>query len=192
MTRARRGGFTLIELLVVIVILGGLVGLAVLSVGSSHSSREVRDEAQRLAALITVLADEAVLDGREYGLLIDDEGYRVLHYEEASGRWVEADRREAHRVPEWMRLQLELDGTPLRLVTPVRERDDPAGLSDARERAQRRAPPEEPQLLILSSGELSPFSLTLADRGAEGVAWRLSSDGFRMPVAEPLEGADGS
>ncbi len=188
MTRARRGGFTLIELLVVIVILGGLVGLAVLSVGSSHSSREIRDEAQRLAALITVLADEAVLDGREYGLLIDDEGYRVLRYEEASGRWLEADRSEAHRVPEWMRLQLELDGTPLRLVTPVRERDDPAGLSEARERAPRG----EPQLLILSSGELSPFSLTLADRGSDGVAWRLSSDGFRMPVAEPLEGADGS
>src|SRR5690606_21948346 len=127
MTRARRGGFTLIELLVVIVILGGLLGLAWRSVGSGHSSREVRDEAQRLAALITVLAGGAVLDGREYGLLIDDEGYRVLHYEEASGRWLEADRREAHRIPEWMRLQMELDCTALRLVTPVRVRAGPCG-----------------------------------------------------------------
>lgn len=188
MPRASRdGGFTLIELLVVIVILGGLVGLAVLSVGSSHSSREVRDEAQRLAALITVLADEAVLDSREYGLLIGDEGYRVLRHDEASGRWHEADRREAHQVPEWMRLQLELDGTPLRLVAPIRGRGDPAGLSDERDRAERNAPRLEPQLLILSSGELSPFSLTVADKRAEGVAWRVASDGFRMPAAEPLE-----
>lgn len=187
MRRAGRDrGFTLIELLVVIVILGGLVGLAVLSIGTTNSSREIRDEAQRIAALLTVLADEAVLDSREYGLLVDDEGYRVLHHDEAGGRWLEADRREARKVPGWMRLQLELDGTPLRLAAPVRETDT-AGLTREEDRTQRRAPRLEPQLLILSSGELSPFTLTLADRRPNGGAWQVSSDGFRMPQAEPLE-----
>lgn len=182
----RNGGFTLIELLVVIVILGGLVGLAVLSIGSTNSSRELRDEAQRLAALLTVLADEAVLDSREYGLLIDDEGYRVLHHDEAGGRWLESDRRDTRKVPGWMRLQLELDGTPLRLAAREREADA-AGLASEEDRARRRATRLEPQLLILSSGELSPFTLTVADRRPNGGAWRVSSDGFRMPLAVPLE-----
>ncbi|MCQ4312236.1 type II secretion system minor pseudopilin GspH [Pseudomonas stutzeri] len=188
MPRARRdGGFTLIELLVVIVILGSLVGLAVLSIGSTSSSRDIRDEAQRLATLISLMADEAVLDSREYGLLINRDGYRVMHYDEAETRWRDAGDSEAHQPPEWIRLELELDGTPLKLVAPVKREDDPIGLSDDEDRERQRAPRVQPQLLILSSGELSPFTLTLSDQRPGGSSWIVSSDGFRMPRAEPLE-----
>ncbi|OMG64930.1 type II secretion system protein GspH [Stutzerimonas balearica] len=187
--RRRARAFTLIELLVVLVLLGILVGLAVLASGSSSSSRELRDEARRLAALIGVLSDEAVLDSREYGLLVSDAGYRVLRLDEATGRWDEPDRSRGRQLPEWMRLQLELDGTPLRLLDPARSESDRAGLSreDQAPRRSKRRPRLEPQLLILSSGELSPFTLRLSERRADGNAWRLSSDGLRLPQAEPLE-----
>ena len=66
-----QGGFTLIELLVVLVIIGCLVGLAVLSSGVAGPSRELNNEAERLAGLIGVLVDEAVLDNREYGLRLE-------------------------------------------------------------------------------------------------------------------------
>lgn len=184
----REGGFTLIELLVVIVILGGLVGLAVLSTGSNQSPRELRDEAQRVASLISLISDEAVLDSREYGLLFGADDYRVMHYDEASARWRDAGDSEAHRPPEWIRLELELDGTPLRLVAPVKREDDPAGLSRSGDREKRRAPRVEPQLLILSSGELSPFTLTLSDPRPGGPRWTVSSDGFGMPRAELQDG----
>lgn len=187
--RRRARAFTLIELLVVLVLLGILVGLAVLASGSSSSSRELRDEARRLAALIGVLSDEAVLDSREYGLLVSDAGYRVLRLDEATGRWDEPDRSRGRQLPEWMRLQLELDGTPLRLLDPARSESDRAGLSreDQAPRRSKRRPRLEPQLLILSSGELSPFTLRLSERRADGNAWRVSSDGLRLPQAEPLE-----
>ena len=95
--RQRARAFTLIELLVVIVLLGILVSVAVLSVGGSSTSRELRDEARRLAALIGVLSDEAVLDSREYGLLVNSEGYRVLRYDEAATRWLDVERRRCTR-----------------------------------------------------------------------------------------------
>jgi prepilin-type N-terminal cleavage/methylation domain-containing protein len=63
--------FTLIELLVVLVILCSLIGIAVLSVGIAGPGRELHNEAERLGGLIGVLAEEAVLDNREYGLLLD-------------------------------------------------------------------------------------------------------------------------
>ncbi len=189
--RRRARAFTLIELLVVIVLLGILVSLAVLTTGSSSTSRELRDEARRIAALIGVLSDEAVLDSREYGLLVNHEGYRVLRYDEADARWREVERRKVHRLPEWMRLELELDGTPLELVAPLKQTDDRAGLSDAdsrgRSRERNSGPRLEPQLLILSSGELSPFSLRLSERKAGGSTWLIASDGLRLPQAELLE-----
>ncbi|AHL73701.1 general secretion pathway protein GspH [Stutzerimonas stutzeri] len=188
MRRARRnGGFTLIELLVVIVILGSLVGLAMLSIGSTSSSREVRDEAQRLATLIGLMADEAVLDSREYGLLFSRDGYRVMHYDEAEARWRDAGDDKAHIAPEWIQLELELDGSPLKLVAPVKREDDPIGLAKEGDRERRRAPRVQPQLLILSSGELSPFTLTFSDQRPGGTGWVVSSDGFRMPRAEPQD-----
>jgi len=185
--RKRARAFTLIELLVVIVLLGIPVSVAVLSVGSSSTSRELRDEARRLAALIGVLSDEAVLDSREYGLLVNSEGYRVLRYDEAATRWLEVERRKVHKVPDWMRLDLELDGTPLELVAPTQREDDRAGLSSEGERTERRAPRLEPQLLILSSGELSPFSLRLSERKPRGGGWLVTSDGFRLPEAKVIE-----
>lgn len=189
--RRRARAFTLIELLVVIVLLGILVSLAVLTTGSSSTSRELRDEARRIAALIGVLSDEAVLDSREYGLLVNREGYRVLRYDEADARWREVERRKVHRLPEWMRLELELDGTPLELVAPVRQADDRAGLTGAdsrgRSRERNSGPRLEPQLLILSSGELSPFSLRLSERKVGGSTWLIASDGLRLPQAELLE-----
>jgi len=55
-------GFTLIELLVVLVIIGCLVGLAVFSTGIAGPSRELNNEAERLAGLTETPA--APLAGR--------------------------------------------------------------------------------------------------------------------------------
>lgn len=160
-------GFTLIELLVVIVILGSLIGLAVLSSGIAGPARELRNEAERLAGLIGVLADEALLDNREYGLRLSAEGYQVLQYLPGSARWQALDD-EPYRLPDWAELSVELEGEALQLPQPAAER--------------RRAAP--PQLLILSSGELSPFRLHLRERRKGGVQLQLSSDGFRLPRVE--------
>ncbi|NQD94285.1 type II secretion system minor pseudopilin GspH [Pseudomonas sp. CrR25] len=162
-------GFTLIELLVVLVILGSLVGLAVVSTGIAGPARELHNEAERLAGLIAVLADEAVLDNREYGLQLTAEAYQVLRYEPAKASW-QALSGKPHRLPAWAELSLELEGEAMKLPQPVGEEGRSGGLT--------------PQLLMLSSGELSPFRLRLRERRRDGLQVQLSSDGFRLPKVE--------
>lgn len=158
-------GFTLIELLVVLVILGSLIGLAVFSTGIAGPARELRSEAERLGGLIGVLVDEAVLDNREYGLSFTREGYRVLRYDPQRGEWQTLDR-QAHRLPEWAEVEFEVEGDALTL----------GGEASA----------DAPQLLILSSGELTPFRLRLAESRRDGLRLQLSSDGFGLPRVEEL------
>lgn len=161
----RLRGFTLIELLVVLVLLGCLLSLAVLGSGVAGPARELRSEAERLGRLIGLLQDEAVLDNREYGLSFGREGYRVLRYEPQHAEWQALDR-QSRRLPQWIELVFEVEGEALRLP----------GKAEA----------EVPQLLILSSGEITPFRLRLAERRRDGLHLQLSSDGFALPRLEVL------
>ncbi len=173
--RAARG-FTLIELLVVLVILGTLVSLALLSVGNG-GGRVLRDEGERLATVMALLLEEATLDNREYGLQLRSDGYRVLVYDDLNNRWQRHPNMADYRLPERLQLSLELDGAPLQLAA-VAVVDDQARPATGVEAA--------PQLLLLSSGELSPFRLQLSERGKGAGAYELHSDGFNLPLAAPV------
>jgi general secretion pathway protein H len=180
--RATRG-FTLVELLVVLVILGSLVGLAVLSTGIAGPSRELKNEAERLAGLISLLAEEAVLDNQEYGLYLQPGGYQVLRFDEGTGRW-QPQGKQPHRLPEWAVLSYELDGEPLQLASTASSASsaDDQDEKDPDDEAHSQGP--QPQLLVLSNGELSPFRLRLAEKRKDGQAQVMSSDGFQLPRAD--------
>lgn len=183
--RAARG-FTLVELLVVLVIVGALVGLAVLSTGIAGPSRELRNEAERLVGLISVLVEEAVLDNSEYGLRLERGAYQVLRFDEPTARWNPVGKAP-HRLPAWAQLSFELEGDALQLAANSPATDEADEDADKPEEDEAAAPPL-PQLLILSSGELSPFRLELKDTHKDGLRLQMSSDGFRLPrveVAEP-------
>ena len=73
-------GFTLLEILVVLVIVAVLAGLLVFTYRDNPQQR-VRREAAALAAVLNLAADEAVMQNIELGLVIDDEGYRFVYFD---------------------------------------------------------------------------------------------------------------
>lgn len=145
-------GFTLLELMVVIVLIGVLAGMVSLAIGPSPA-REARQQAQDFIRVVQRLRERAVLDGLEYGVRVQPRGYQALRL--GPRGWTAV--APMHRLPEGMTLGLEQDGHAWVL-------DDTPGT---------------PQLLMLSSDEISPFRLLVKIAG-QRIA-RVSSDGLAEP-----------
>jgi general secretion pathway protein H len=73
----RENGFTLMELLLVIVIAGITLGLASLSL-APNENRALQDDARRIAALMQLAGDEAILRNRSILFEADASRYRFL------------------------------------------------------------------------------------------------------------------
>jgi general secretion pathway protein H len=75
--RLLTGGFTLLELLVVIVIAGIMLGMV--SFNAIPGDRQIlQDEAQRVALLLQLARDEAIVRNRQVAFEADAEHYRFL------------------------------------------------------------------------------------------------------------------
>jgi general secretion pathway protein H len=149
--RRRASGFSLIELLVVIVILAIMVGMVVISMGTLRSEDTTETEARRLTALLALLAEEALIQGRDYGVEFFADGYRFLSWDPDTRLWsVVADEALLRRreLPPELRVVLAVDGREVVVNDEARGRN-------------RRQDEIVPQVAVFSSGELTPFELFL-------------------------------
>jgi general secretion pathway protein H len=134
-------GFSLIELLVVVAIVA-VVALAVtLSIGGG-AERHLRREAERFVALVGQACTEAELGGREIGIVVGADGYAFRRL--SGSDWQDLPADGILRARRW------IDGL------------DPALAREGRRVALVAPGDAAPQLVCFSSGELTPFVLTLA------------------------------
>jgi len=135
----RNRGFTLIEIMVVLIIMGIVLSFVTLSVGNSGQT-QLQQEAQRLASLLTLASQEAILQAKEFGVAFTPEGYRF--YEWQGQKWQALNNDELFHLrtlPPTIQLVFYLESEPLQLERKV----------------------DQPQLLLLSSGEFTPFEVRL-------------------------------
>lgn len=142
-------GFTLLELMVVMVLIGVILGMVGLTKGSSPA-RLARQEANVLIQLIETLREQAVLEGHEFGLRLERESYQVLRLQQQGWR----EMGKTYQLPKPLQLHFE---TPGRAESAIPQRD-------------------QPQLLILSSDQVTPFTLHL--QAEQRSLIRFSSDGI--------------
>jgi general secretion pathway protein H len=161
-------GFTLIEILTVLVIIAVMAGLLVIGFKDSPQ-RRLQREAGELAALINAATDEAVMRGLEFGLVIDDRGYGFVYFDMEKKQWLPVAQGSLaqHNFDEPHTVEVVLDNA--RISDAERQRVQ-AFVARGEDAASR------PLLLILSSGEVTPFTLTLG-AGADSKII-LSGDGF--------------
>lgn len=152
--RRRATGFTLLEILVVMFIVGIIVGFAVLSADGRAGEDRLQHEAERLKALLDIAAEDAIVYGVEIGLDLTPDGYRFLRL--ADQGWQVFDRSDHPLRPRQLDPGMQLD--------LIRENEDRARIpSNAKNnKGEQKEDGLRPELLFLSSGEITPFELELS------------------------------
>lgn len=152
-------GFTLIEILVVIVIVATMISIAVLSLGIAGEDEEVDTERRRLAALIEVVQDEAMMQGREFGIELMTTGYRFVEFDPLARVWAEIPGDDLFRtrtLPEGVEFELYIDEKRIELSNDPKKLDDP-DKPDLSPTAELYTP----HLFVFASGEGTAFELRL-------------------------------
>jgi general secretion pathway protein H len=128
------------------VLLAILSAAAVLSVGNLGDDRELEEESARLFRLLQLADEEAIMDGRDYGIFFEDNRYRFLRYVPESLEWQPASDElfRDRQLPEGLWFSLVVEDREVTLELP----DDSEKI--------------EPHVVILSSGEVTPFVISLA------------------------------
>ena len=157
----RRSGFTLIEVLVVVMIIAIISAVSVLALGNLGDDRALQNEARRMTALIEMASDEAMLQGRDFGLAVSQRGYRFVEYDPFTEHWFEVigdDLMRPRTLAEDTEFDLFLEDKriALKLEAAETERsDDDDG--DHKDLTDEYLP----HVLILSSGDIPPFVLEI-------------------------------
>jgi general secretion pathway protein H len=183
-TRSPWHGFTLIELLVVIIIIGIIAAVAMLSIGNLGDKQNLEREARRLVALIDLASDEASLQGREYGLEFMLSGYRFVEFDAYTNQWLEIYDDELlgqRALPEELKFELYLEDRQVLLS------EMPAEVAEG-EKSPTNEPiaQYQPHLLIMASGDLTPFRAILL-RDIDGKKLFVSSDFLGKLSVGPIE-----
>lgn len=140
----------------VVAIIGLLVQAVALSWRSIGTDQELEQETGRLRSMIDLLNEEALMQSRDYGIMFTETGYRFYVFDYQQLQWVEpqADRLlQAHPLRPLLSMALLLDGreVPLEPDFESQDVDNP-----------------EPQVMVLSSGEVTPFTVEMSRAGIAG------------------------
>lgn len=164
-TRTFHAGFTLIELLVVVVVIAVIVSIGVLSLGTLGDDRMLRREVYRIGSLLEVAQDEAVMQGRDFGLEIMRHSYRFVEYDPFQRIWTEVGTEDEFRfrqLPEELEFDLWLEDKSVRLEVDAQDLT-----VDEKKSGTERQDDFAPHILIFSSGDSTPFELRLLNRDYE-------------------------
>ncbi|UJF19446.1 type II secretion system minor pseudopilin GspH [Vibrio sp. SS-MA-C1-2] len=155
-------GFTLLEIMLVLVVMSAMAFAVVVNLPTNHKD-EIAEQAKRFYQLTRLVSDDAVLNGVDLGIEIDRSEYQFVQLTEEGWKPYQQGRYiDKVDVGENLRLNLTVDG----FSWQGKDDDflDFNSLFDDELFAEtKKKQPKPPQILLLSSGEMTPFTLSFVD-----------------------------
>lgn len=163
-------GFTLLEIMLVLALIGLIMATVRFTVFSNNVEHEIQKEVQRLQVIFSMASDYAVINQLELGLRLDEEkqSYEFVKLGDQE-KWVpldEANHFAMRELPPGVTLKVELEGLAWQQddsLFDTRIFDEALSIRDESVNIgpEEDKEPPPPQIFILSSGEITPFELTI-------------------------------
>lgn len=182
-------GFTLLEVMLVLLLIGLSAGYVIFNAFGASQSDLLKDQAQRMQVIVDMASDYAVLNQQQLGIRIeeDDNAYYFVYLDE-NDKWQRVEDENiyaTHTLPEQFSMSLNLDDLPWDVEDRLFDRElfdenlsvSEDGVEIGNEEEEQLPPP---QILIMSSGEITPFTLSFNYEGERG----------EMPVYFSLQNQD--
>ena len=198
-------GFTLLEIMLVMLLLGLMASYVVVNFVTESRTSRLQKETDRLQQLVQVVSETAVLKQQDFGLLLNSKGYQFLVHD--GQKWLELAEpkfMQFHAWPQEVQAELELEGLSWaedsilgqeefrklqeELLEQQAEAEEEAKDSDKAEKPKAQAKkgkkPVLPNIYILSSGDISPFQLVLADETEEPFWYQQLKGEYSIPLTK--------
>lgn len=173
-------GFTLLEIMLVVVVLGMVSVAVVMTLPSSLIAGDsAKWQAERFSNILQFAEDEALISGNELGIEFSERGYQFAFYDRQNKRWIPIDVPEMQQnieLPESINMEYNLVNSvweELSTNNNSRFIDDSYRVAIGEEQQQTL----NPQVYVMSSGEVSPFSVIFSNSDSDS-----SVDSFTVEV----------
>ena len=185
----RAAGFTLLEIMLVLVLLATSSVAVIVSLPESREDK-VKEQAARFHHLVQLLGEDALLNGVDYGIRVERNRYQFLQLTSQDWQPIKESRYFTEvEMDEGIRLRVEIGGYSWqdkdRLFKPGSLFDEDLF---AEQTDKKKIKP--PQVVVMASGEYSPFTLEFEVDG-ENEFWRVQADElgqlFLLPPGETIK-----
>lgn len=162
-------GFTLLEIMLVLLLIGmASVGVMMTMPQHLNENENVDWQAQRFSAQLQFAEDEALISGKELALVFKQDSYRFVFYDHTIKKWIAVPSQQLGKlieIPEAVIFEYQLLGS---VWDEIESQDDDSFIDDddlVNIGNDDKIDSFSPQVFIMSSGQVTPFSVTFSEAG---------------------------
>ena len=158
-TKTNPEGFTLIEVLIVVALIAIAMSTVVTSFSGSAKRQQIRTFSEQLQNKIELARDKAVQQNQEWGLRSDKENLLFVVFDTVNQKWMPLIENPFQPIPHLRFALVKIK-------------------AEKQERIENQDEDDFPELIMFSSGEVSPFQIQIRSKILENELWVLSSNGL--------------